>query len=73
MTTTIFTDGTVLSILDYASYEYDIPTTNLQSEISEDKSAIDIFNDMTHNKYDCILFYGKILLKKNYTNFCHIS
>lgn len=69
MTTTTFTDGTTLSILDYASYEYDIPTTKLQSEISEDKSAVDIYNNMIHNEYDCTLFHKKNLVKKGLYEF----
>jgi hypothetical protein len=69
MTITTFTDGTALSIIDYASYEYDIPTTNLQSEISEDKSAVDIYNDMIHNEYDCTLFHGENLVKKGLYEF----
>lgn len=69
MTTTTFTDGTTLSILDYASYEYDIPITKLQSEISEDKSAVDIYNNMIHNEYDCTLFHRKNLVKKGLYEF----
>lgn len=69
MTTTTFTDGTALSILDYASYEYDIPTTILQSKISEDKSAVDIYNNMIHNEYDCTLFHRKNLVKKGLYEF----
>nr|DAW35356.1 MAG TPA: E1 enzyme family protein [Caudoviricetes sp.] len=64
-------EGTILTIVNYASYDYEILNINSQSDRYKEqhKDEMSIFNDMTHNKYDFTLFYKKDSIKGMMSNF----